>query len=86
MRDDDLSCDREVLKRYAGQVVVYRDRQIWGAGPDLDSALAVALAQPGCPEEKRLRIAIIPDDDSNRPPLIPEEFFDPPSEISSEVI
>ena len=71
MRDDDLSCDREVLKRYAGQVIVYRDRHIWGAGPDLDAALAAALAQPGCPEEKRLRIAIIPDEDLSFYPLAP---------------
>ena len=64
MSDDDwVMFDRDILKQYGGQVVVYRDRHIWGAGPDLDSALAAARAQEGCPETKRLRIAIVPDED-----------------------
>ena len=56
-------CDRDILKRYAGQVVVVRDRRIWGAGENLDAALAAARAQPGCPEPAKLRIVVVPDEE-----------------------
>ena len=72
MSDDDwVLCDRDILKRYAGQVVAYRNRRIWGAGENLDAALAAARAQAGCPDEARLRIALIPDEDLSFYPLPP---------------
>ena len=72
MRGKDwVSFDPYIQKRYAGQVIVYRGRRVWGAGPDLDAALAAARAEEGCPEEKRLRNAIIPDEDLSFYPLAP---------------
>lgn len=78
--------DRDILKRYAGQVIVVRDRRVWGAGPDLDAALAAAQEQPGCPELRRLRIVVMPDEEVSffyfPPPVprwLPETSVDTPS-------
>ena len=70
--------DRDIQKRYAGQVVVARDRRIWGAGENLDAALTAAQAQPDCPDLAELEIVVIPDEEHSFypfppiPPAIPE--------------
>ena len=69
--------DRNILKRYAGQVVVVRDRRVWGAGETLDEALAAARAQPECPDPKRLRIVLVPLKDSHDDP---RTFLEPQSD------
>ena len=55
--------DRDIRKRYAGQVVLVRNRRIWGAGENLDAALTAARAEADCPDMAKLRIVVVPDEE-----------------------
>ena len=59
--------DRQILQRYAGQVVAVYRRQVWGHGPDhqaagrnADQSLASACSEQGVPAPDELVYVVIP--------------------------
>ena len=56
-----LWTESELRRQYAGQVVAVRDQIIWGNGPDLATALAVADSKPGCPPVEGMYLESLPE-------------------------
>ena len=56
-----LWTEAEIRRQYAGQIVAVRDQVIWGNGPDLTTALAVAEAKPGCPPVEGMYLESVPE-------------------------
>ena len=56
-----LWTEAEIRRQYAGQIVAVRDQVIWGNGPDLTTALAVAEAKPGCQPVEGMYLESVPE-------------------------
>lgn len=56
-----LWAEADIRRQYAGQLVAVCDQIIWGNGPDLATALAVAESKPGCPPADAMYLESLPE-------------------------